>query len=364
MKAFRALYLANAREFTRDKLALAISIFMPLLFAVFFGLLFSSEQSVRVRLGLALPEGDAAGRQIVALLRGEALADVIEVTEGELEPLLQDLREGRQHIVLALPEGLSAALSRGQQLPARVYYDPARQTSAGTGLGLMRNFLGQANLALAGAPELLVFEPQTIEARRTNMAGFYIPSMLGLAILWLGVFGTAQPLVEMREQKVLRRLGVAPLSRRTVLAGQVAWRVTVGVVQALLFLALAVVVFNLGLGPQFWLFPVVVLLGAVSFVTMGYFIAAISASSESAVAIAQVVNFAMTFFSGSFFEPDFLPAFLRPVLYLMPLTYLSDALRQVMTGHRPLMPLWLDIAVLAVFLVLMVPLTIRFWRWE
>lgn len=48
----------------------------------------------------------------------------------------------------------------------------------------------------------------------------------------------------------------------------------------------------------------------------------------------------------------------------MPLTYLTDLLRQVMVAAPPLNPLWLDFAVLSGWLVAFLALAARLWRWE
>jgi len=364
MRPFASLYVANVREFMRDQVALVVSLVMPLLFAFFFGLLFGDGNGISLRVGLVREDQGAVGQQVAAMLQSGDLAKLIVLTEGKLEPLLEELRQGERDLVMVLPTDLSQRIGQQEPVAFPVYYDSRRQISADAGLSIVRNLISQANLMIAQAPSLLSVDPESVEGQNLGAASFYVPSMLGLGMLWLGVFGTAQPLIQMREQQVLRRLAVTPLSRRMVLAAQVAWRVTVGLVQAALFLAMGFLVFDIRLSGGPWLFPPIVLLGTVSFVTLGYFIAAVSPSSDSAVAIAQVINFAMTFFSGSFFQPEFLPSFLQPLLYVMPLTYFSDALRQVMAGFPPFVPLYVDVAVLGGFLLLMVPLTIRFWRWE
>jgi ABC-2 type transport system permease protein len=60
----------------------------------------------------------------------------------------------------------------------------------------------------------------------------------------------------------------------------------------------------------------------------------------------------MLFVSGVFVPLETMPNFLRPVAYLMPLTYSVDALRQAMLGlSNPLMLLG-DVAALSLFLAL------------
>ena len=366
MKPLRALYLANAREFLRDRLALIITLIMPLMFALLFGMLFrGSGSGTTVALGLVIEDEGQAAQATAAMLQSPDMASMLEVSTGELQGSLDLLQQGKLDVVLVLPKGFSDQVGRGEQVAVPVYYNAERQASSGTGMGLVHTLISQANLVVTGAPSLLSVQPNSVSGKETRMSDFYIPSMLGLAMLWLGIFGTAQPLVQMREQQVLRRLGVTPLSRRAILGAQVAWRVTIGIVQSVLFLLMGYLVFDIRLtGANVVLFPLVTMLGAVTFVTIGYFIAAISPTMEGALAIAQVVNFAMTFFSGSFFGAESLPSVLRPILYVMPLTYLSDAFRQVMSGWQPFMPLGVDIAILLGLTAVLIPLTIHFWRWE
>jgi ABC-2 type transport system permease protein len=78
----------------------------------------------------------------------------------------------------------------------------------------------------------------------------------------------------------------------------------------------------------------------------------------------QIVNMPMMMLSGSLFSVEMLPAYFRPVVAIMPLTYLSDALRQLMVGATPLYPLWVDFAVLGGWLLIFLILTVKLWRWE
>jgi len=192
----------------------------------------------------------------------------------------------------------------------------------------------------------------------------YIPGMLALAILWLGVFGVAPPLVQMREQQVLRRVSATPLKRSTFLAAQVAWRVTTGLLQAVIMLLFGMLALGLKLSGNPLLMVAMTLLGTLVFVTLGFLLAGLARSSESVVAIGQGVQFPMMFLSGTLFPLEMLPDFLRPVTAAMPLTYLTDGLKQTMLNAPPLYPLWLDFTVLGGALLLLLLLATRYFRWE
>jgi ABC-2 type transport system permease protein len=72
----------------------------------------------------------------------------------------------------------------------------------------------------------------------------------------------------------------------------------------------------------------------------------------------------MMFLSGIFFSFEFLPDFLQTIARFLPLTYLGDALRQVMVNSPQVAPLGVDIAVLVGWLVVCLGISARFLRWE
>ncbi len=78
----------------------------------------------------------------------------------------------------------------------------------------------------------------------------------------------------------------------------------------------------------------------------------------------QLVQIPMMFLSGIFFPVAMLPVFLKPVAAAMPLTYLADALRQVMVGMPPEHGLGFCLASLGGRLAASIVLATFLWRWE
>jgi ABC-2 type transport system permease protein len=139
--------------------------------------------------------------------------------------------------------------------------------------------------------------------------------------------------------------------------------VTVGLLQAVIFLLVGY--FGFRVGVDNWLpFVAAVLLGTLVFVALGYALAGVGRSLEGTMAIGQMLNFPMMMLSGSIFSADMLPAFFRPVVSAMPLTYLSDLFRQTMVGAPAVHPIGLDFAVLGGWLVVLLGLAAWLWRWE
>ena len=98
--------------------------------------------------------------------------------------------------------------------------------------------------------------------------------------------------------------------------------------------------------------------------SIGYVIASYARTEDAANALASVVQFPLMFLSGIFFPIAFMPEWLQPVAALMPLTYLGDALRQTMVGGAAYAPLYVDVLVLAGWLVVSFLISARYFRWQ
>lgn len=59
-----------------------------------------------------------------------------------------------------------------------------------------------------------------------------------------------------------------------------------------------------------------------------------------------------------------MPTFLKPVVDFIPLTYLGDLLRNVMTGMTSVYGVWTDLAVLGGWLAVSMVLAVGFFKWE
>lgn len=362
MKAITALYLAQAREFLRSSSVFFVLI-LPVAFGVFFGLVFGGGSSFTLQVGIANEDAGSTGEQFVRSVTPAETEEGIEVIVGTRQELLASLEKAELHIVLVVPENMTASLASGQTATVEVYYDSSRQASSSIGLGIVRTLINETNLAMSDAPRLLTMSEKAVQSHPLRPVDFYMPGMLGVALLWLGVFGTAQPVISQRTTQVFRRIGITPISKSTMLTAEVSLRVTIGLLQAVIFLLVGY--FGFKVGVMNWLpFVGAVLLGTLVFVSMGYVIVGLARTAESGAALGQLIQFPMMMLSGSIMSADFLPDFFKPIVAAMPLTYLSDLLRQTMVGMTPMYPMSIDFAVLGAWFVGLSLLAVRLWRWE
>ena len=78
----------------------------------------------------------------------------------------------------------------------------------------------------------------------------------------------------------------------------------------------------------------------------------------------QVVQLPMLFLSGIFFPIATMGPILQSIARFLPLTYLGDALRQVMVDGTPFAPLGVCVAVLMAWLVACFGIAARYFKWQ
>ncbi len=367
MSALRALTIANVRSFVRDRAAIFWTLAFPILFVVLFGSIFSGNGPSSFQVGWVDEDGSPGATQLRSAF---AATGIVELTDGSREDLLEQMRDGNLDAIVVVPDGVGEALAGaiGGEPPSApvslvVFTDPSQQTQSTTVQQIVGQVVAVTNQALSGTPAVLALETESLQTEDITPAAYFVPSILAMALMQLGVFA-AIPLVEQREKLILKRLSATPLRRWTLVGSNLLMRLLIALVQSVLIISIGALLFGVTIVGSIALMAAFIVLGSVTFISIGYVIASFARTEESANSLTSVVQFPLMFLSGIFFPIDFMPEFLQPVAAVMPLTYLGDALRQVMVGGAPFAPLPIDALVLGGWLVGSFAVSARFFRWQ
>ena len=364
MHALLTLTVANIRTYVRDRAALFWTLAFPLIFIVMFGLIFQGAGQSRLTLGWVDADGSTASAELHERFADQAGVTLVDASEDEA---LDQMRLGELDAVIVVPSGygetLAASTAAGGGLPAAisVYTDPSRAALAGEVYQAVGTVLGIVNLG--GRPPLVIPNPETIQTENLNFISYFVPSMLGLSVMQVGIFA-AIPLVADREKLILKRLAATPLRRWQLVGSNVLMRLLIALTQAVIIVLVGTMAFGVEVTGNLLVVAGFVIVGAVTFLALGYVIASFANTEDSANGMTSVIQFPMMFLSGSFFQIDQMSDVLQVIARAIPLTYLSDALRQVMVGGAPFAPLWACFAVLGVWLVVCFAIAARKFRWQ
>jgi ABC-2 type transport system permease protein len=362
MSTIFSLYLANLKEFMRDRGAIIWTLAFPLIFIVLFGVIFGGNSAPNYDVGIVNEDNGPVSQQLV-----DAFKQIpsFKVETGSRDSQLAKLKQGNIDMVIVIPAGLGERVAQKQTATIQLYDDPSTgQADSQIKESIVQAIVAEINKEATNTVPPLALHTNSILSQQLTYVDFLVPGILAMALMQLGLFGTATPLVTLRQEQVLRRLGATPLPRWYLLASQVLLRLTIALVQTVLILALSAWIFKVQIQGSILAVLGLVVLGAVAFVSMGYLVAAISKTVDTANGITSAVNFPMMFLSGIFFPLAALPLFLTPIVRALPLTYLGDALRQIMMGGTPAFPMWVDLAVLAGWTLVCSLLAVRLFKWE
>ncbi|MGI5169330.1 ABC transporter permease [Spirillospora sp. CA-253888] len=208
-------------------------------------------------------------------------------------------------------------------------------------------------LTLFSATSLLDLGP----GRRVD---FLTPGVLALAVMSTAFTGQAIGTGFERRYGVLKRLGATPLPRGGLIAAKTLAVVLVEAVQAAVICAVALA---LGWHPHGDPLSVLalLLLGTAAFSGFGLLMAG-TLRAEATLAAANLVYVLLLAVGGVVFPLEKFPAGVRSALELLPISALSEGLRQVLQ-HGAALP-GKPLLVLAVWAVAGLALAARFFRWE
>ncbi|HSL76026.1 MAG TPA: ABC transporter permease [Candidatus Limnocylindrales bacterium] len=363
MSPLLALTVANIKSYVRDRAALFWTLAFPLIFIFMFGFIFQSGGESRLTLGWVDEDTSPAASQ---LRDGFAAQEGTKLVDAAKDAALGQMRQGDVDGVILVPAGYGEAVAAGAggtggPTSIVVYTDPSRANLVASVYQSVQAVLGVVNLG--GRPPLVVPQPETLQTENLNFISYFVPSMLGLSVMQVGIFA-AIPLVADREKLILKRLAATPLRRWQLVGSNVLMRLLIALTQAVIIIGVGVAVFGVQIVGSLLLAGAFIALGAMTFLALGYVLASFARTEDSANGMTSVVQFPMMFLSGTFFPLEQMPDFLRTIARAIPLTYLSDALRQVMVGGAAFAPLWMCALVLVAWLVICFVIASRTFRWQ
>lgn len=221
---------------------------------------------------------------------------------GELDEEKSALNNGNRSMVIVIPEIDLAQIREGEESDIRLLYDSSKQQSSQILISVIKQIFNEIERKVTGRPQLFKINTESIQADNLSIFDFnyILPGILAMALMQLGLFGGLQ-FLSLREQGIIRGLGVTPLPRVTLLGSEILIRVIMALVQTFVII---------------------------------------------------------------FFPITIMPDYIKPVVKAIPLTYLGDGLRQMMVGVVPEYTMRTNILVLLSWLVITLFITIKFWRWD
>ncbi|MGB8062682.1 MAG: ABC transporter permease [Candidatus Sulfotelmatobacter sp.] len=337
------LLMARMLELKREPEVVFWVFVFPLLLALGLGIAFRNKPEGAIP--VAIVEGAENAQALLAQTPQHAMfkAQVLSADEAR-----KGFRLGKFDIVI------EPGLSGGFQYR----YDPARPESV-----LAETEVNNALQVAAGRQD--VFASGIIKSSEpgSRYIDFLIPGLLGMNLMNSGMWGIGFALVDMRQRKLLKRFVGTPMRRGDFLLALASSRLILMIIEVGLLLVFGVLFFHMRVLGSVGSIALIAAIGSLTFGGVGLLTASRAQKIESVSGLINLVMMPMWIFSGVFFSYERFPAVIHPLIKVLPLTALNDALRASILEGTPILHQWPRLLVMILWGGISFALALKWFRW-
>lgn len=196
-----------------------------------------------------------------------------------------------------------------------------------------------------------------------RIVSFYLGPVLAFNVMG-SFWGLSATLVMFREQGILRRFHVAPVTAADLLASSIVANYVLTLPIVVLELVLARVIFHVpSLGNPATLF-LLISIGILSFGSLGLVVASVTNTMQETQVLNQLLWLPLIFLSGATFPLAYLPRTVQRFGLFLPATYLVNGLQQTVVNSATPWSRYVEILSLSVWALLTFFLSAQLFRWE
>ncbi|MES9814175.1 MAG: ABC transporter permease, partial [Candidatus Thiodiazotropha sp.] len=330
LRRFLAALQARNLEFLRDYTALGWNLIMPVLIVMGFAFAFTTGQEELYKVGLyGDPEqnqsvDDFLKTRYVDFIPVDDLSKMIDKVDRHQIDLLLDLQNNRYWVNSTSPKGY-----------------------------LLEQLLSPYGL-----------QRETLSGSEIRYVDWVIPGVLGMNIMFSALFGVGYVIVRYRKNGVLKRLRATPLSAFEFISAQIASRLLMIVAVTVLVYAGTDLLVDFRMVGSYWLLFLILILGALSMISVGLLVAARITSEEAANGLLNLMSWPMMLLSGVWFSLEGSHPFVQNLALALPLTHMVDAARVVMIEGAGFTDVASQLFILTLFTLCFVIIGSKTFRWE
>jgi len=366
MKEYRQLTLAQLRLFARNRQVLFWTLAFPIFFMVMLGSFLGKGNDISLSVAVIDQDQTAASRELLSALKEQSILKLSE--SSDLDMAMKDLKHGDRQLVVAISQGYEAAVNaKSASMPGSklaVYYDETSQTTNQIGLPIMSQIVDGISKQIVGYMPVIAIQTKAIQSLNLKYIDFLVPGIVAMMIMSNNLNGVAGQIASWRERGILRRMQSTPLHPSKFIAAQITARLLLNGAQAVIVLLIGNLIFGTQVNGSWLLLLMFVVLGTLAFMSIGFIIAALARTPESAGPIAGFISFPLLFLGGVFFPIKSMPDWLQPVVKLLPISHLSTALRQIMNVGASFADVWSEAALLGGWMLAAFIIASLTFRWE
>jgi len=362
LKRIGALVRKESTQVIRDRRTLVLTLVTPIMMLFLFAYAVTLTVD-HLPMAVADMSMDTRSQAFIDALTVSGFFDVAMHVQNETE-VIQAIDEGKVRVGVVIPPDFAAQVERGEaqaliiidgsdSFTVQSGYSAAIAIAQSQSIELLME--KAARLGAAGLGTLPVESPPIETATRVlynpNMDGmvFAVPAIAAMLLQFVAINLTAMSVVREYEWGTIEQLLITPIRPIELMIAKIVPNIVVTVVDTALIVLTGIYWFGVPFRGDPWLFIWLSLLFVVSGLGLGLLISTITRSQNEAQQIAFVLLLLAVLLTGFIYPMEPMPAGVRFVGNLIPLTYFNRIVRGVFTKGIGLTFLWQDVVVLAIY---------------
>ncbi|PZR76506.1 MAG: hypothetical protein DLM52_06030, partial [Chthoniobacterales bacterium] len=205
---------------------------------------------------------------------------------------------------------------------------------------------------------------QMYHAREGKIILLVVTMVTVIGILGNGLWGAGMRAVQEREENILRRYKVTPITPVPLLAASMITGVVIYLPSVVLMLILAHFVYGMSFPANILSYLVFVCIGALSIRCIGLIIAAVVNSNQEAQMLINLVYLPMLLLSGATIPLTLMPGWLQTLAQFIPATYVTIGVSRILTGGESVVQNWRAVLALVIAAAVGLFIATKLFRWE
>jgi ABC-2 type transport system permease protein len=342
-------------QLTRDRLTYAMILVMPIVQLMLFGYAINNDPRNLPTAVLVQDHGPMARSALSALANSGYFRIVQE--GGSPEDLDRAIARGEVQFALTIPADFTRRVIRGDDAQILVEADASDPAATGGAIAALANLPTTAlSRDLVGAVARVDRQPFTVVIhRRYNPEAItaynIVPGLLGVVLSLTLVMMTSLGMTREYERGTMESLLATPAKPIEVMIGKLSPYVVVGLIQTVVILILARVLFSVPMAGGWGALALGVMLFILGSLSLGFLISTVARNQLQAVQMSFFYILPSILLSGFMFPFRGMPGWAQALGSAIPVTHFLRVVRGSLLKGLGLSDLWASLLALAVFVL-------------
>lgn len=365
-----ALIVKEFIQLMRDRITLAIVVFMPLAQLLIFG--FAINTDIKHLPTVIFDQSRTQeSRSMINSLTSSNYFDVARYA-GSVKEIDETVESGRAKVGIVFPPDYASRIKGGRQTSVQVIIDATDNLSASSALAAAQTIgmLKSQEILAEKFSRLGVKVPgQTIDMRirlwynPDFITSWYIvPGIMGLLLTITLISMMSMAIVRESEQGTLEQLLVTPMKIWELLFSKIIPYIVVGYVQVFISIIVGIFVFNMPFLGSITLFYFLTFFYVVASLSLGIMISCFAQNQTQALQMSVFIILPSVLLSGFVFPLESMPLGFRYLGECLPITYYISLSRQIILKGGGLAYVWRDTLALIAYIAVMFTASILMFK--